>query len=305
MVAIPTTFKLLLLLVYSVEMQIIEDVNKSGGIELHGRNEILSRKKRFIIFPEGSSFQLGESEKVNEFILLAIYYFEFYKWKLFLFCTTFPLVSPIGDIVLWGYTAALAWELPQDPYSPFDHHADPLHRRMDSKVVYYTDEDGKVIYRRPYKRKAIVNPAFAKRSVDVDASQIEKEKYGIDRKQMHASKNRRAILNSTDYEQQTVEFHRTSRVSLYQKIETMLQGLGANGKHCMLKTLCIVGKTNDHPQGAFLQEILRAVFTLPQGGSDEFQKEYEAAHYAKESCDELYPDCDQTVLEANYPTLNY
>lgn len=37
--------------------------------------------------------------------------------------------------------------------------------------------------------------------------------------------------------------------------------LGANGKHCMLKTLCIVGKTNDHPQGAFLQEILRAVFT--------------------------------------------
>nr|XP_021203319.1 uncharacterized protein LOC101745712 [Bombyx mori] len=280
MVAIPTTFKLLLLLVYSVEMQIIEDVNKSGGIELHGRNEILSRKKRFIIFPEGSSFQL-------------------------VFCTTFPLVSPIGDIVLWGYTAALAWELPQDPYSPFDHHADPLHRRMDSKVVYYTDEDGKVIYRRPYKRKAIVNPAFAKRSVDVDASQIEKEKYGIDRKQMHASKNRRAILNSTDYEQQTVEFHRTSRVSLYQKIETMLQGLGANGKHCMLKTLCIVGKTNDHPQGAFLQEILRAVFTLPQGGSDEFQKEYEAAHYAKESCDELYPDCDQTVLEANYPTLNY
>lgn len=56
----------------------------------------------------------------------------------------------IGDIFLWGVTAALAWELPQDPYSPFNHKADPLHRRMDSKMIKYIDEGGKIIYKRPY-----------------------------------------------------------------------------------------------------------------------------------------------------------
>ncbi|KAL4717378.1 hypothetical protein ACJJTC_017265 [Scirpophaga incertulas] len=98
---------------------------------------ILSRKKRFLVFPEGSSVQL-------------------------VFCNTFPNISPIGDILLWGYTAALAYELPQDPYSPFDHHADPLHRRADTKSIYFTDEDGKVLLKKPYHKKFLVNPAFRK-----------------------------------------------------------------------------------------------------------------------------------------------
>lgn len=37
--------------------------------------------------------------------------------------------------------------------------------------------------------------------------------------------------------------------------------LGVNGKHCVLKTLCLVGKVQDDPQGMFFQEIMRAVFT--------------------------------------------
>lgn len=62
------------------------------------------------------------------------------------------MIFKISDIFLWGNTAALAWELPQDPYSPFNHKADPLHRRMDSKVIYYLDEDGRVINKTPYKK---------------------------------------------------------------------------------------------------------------------------------------------------------
>lgn len=61
------------------------------------------------------------------------------------------MLIEIGDIFLYGNTAALAWELPQDPYSPFDHHADPLHRRIDSKIIYY-DEDGKIVLKRPYRK---------------------------------------------------------------------------------------------------------------------------------------------------------
>ncbi|KAG6451064.1 hypothetical protein O3G_MSEX006931 [Manduca sexta] len=254
------------------------DVN--GTEVLEGKSEVLSRRKRFIIFPEGSSFQL-------------------------VFCTTYPMLTMIGDIFLYGNTAALAWELPQDPYSPFNHRADPLHRRVDSKVIYYTNDDGRILYKRPYKRKPIVNPAFAKRSVDsANTDQIVKsvENFKIDRKQMHGSKNNRWFLNSSG---PSDRLHRSSRLSLYQKIETMLRGLGTDGKQCLLKTLCVIGKTNNDPQGTFLQEILRAVFSLPKGATEEVYREYEAAHYASESCDALFPECNEAPLESNSPILSY
>uniref|UniRef100_A0A2A4IX15 Uncharacterized protein n=1 Tax=Heliothis virescens TaxID=7102 RepID=A0A2A4IX15_HELVI len=215
------------------------------------------------------------------------------------------MLHGIGDIFLYGSTAALAWELPQDPYSPFNHHADPLHRRVDTKTIYYTDEDGRIIDKRPYHRKPIANPAFAKRSVDGPDKKGTLEKFKIDRKQMHASENKREYLNER-MEERSVEFHRSSRAALYQKIETMLHGLGVNGKHCVLKTLCLVGKTQDYPQGMFFQEIMRAVFTLPKNsrGVDK-HVEYDAAHSAAGSCEELYPECDEPPLEPESPRFAY
>ncbi|KAL0821270.1 hypothetical protein ABMA28_005870 [Loxostege sticticalis] len=248
---------------------------------------VLSRRKRFLVFPEGSSVQL-------------------------VFCNTFPHVTPIGDILLWGYTAALAYELPQDPYSPFNHKADPLHRRSDSKMIYYTNDDGKIIYKRPYTRKFIVNPAFAKRSVDgaLSSPQFKKgmrEKFKIDRKQMHASKNKRQFLKSERMEPRTVEFHRSSRGALYQKIEAALRGLGGNGKECLLKTLCLVGQAQPDAQGVFLQEILRAVFTLPKtkSGPDDDYKEYDEAFTQAKPCHEAYPDCVSPLQEPGLPELSY
>nr|XP_053611530.1 uncharacterized protein LOC128675849 [Plodia interpunctella] len=261
-------FMIFACLFFSVNAQSL-DVNETK-IE-DSSSVVLSRRKRFIVFPEGSSLQL-------------------------VFCTTYPLVLSIGDIFLWGNTAALAFELPQDPYSPFMHHADPLHRRMDSKAIYYTDEDGKVLYKRPYKRKFMVNPAFAKRSVDATEDQFETEirgKFEIDRKQMHASKNKRKFLKSEHMEGRSVEFHRSSRGVFYQRTETMLRGLGLNGRECLLRTLCLVGQNLDAPQGSLLQEILRAVFTLPKSKiKDENFTDYDKALSASQPCDVLYPDCD-------------
>nr|XP_049702279.1 uncharacterized protein LOC110370341 [Helicoverpa armigera] len=267
-----------LLIVLGVQTK--AEVNDTEEVTVYKKSEILSRKKRFLIFPEGSSLQL-------------------------VFCTTYAMVFSIGDIFLYGSTAALAWELPQDPYSPFNHHADPLHRRVDTKTIYYTDEDGRIIDKKPYHRKPIANPAFAKRSVDEPDKKGTLEKFKIDRKQMHASENKREYLNGR-MEKRSVEFHRSSRAALYQKIETMLHGLGVNGKHCVLKTLCLVGKTQDHPQGMFFQEIMRAVFTLPKNsqGVDKLV-EYDAAHSATESCDELYPECDEPPLEPDAPRFAY
>lgn len=66
-------------------------------------------------------------------------------------CITYPTLFNIGEIFLLGTSAALAWELPQDPYSPYKHHADPLHRRVD-KTFYFTNKKGNTILEDPHKR---------------------------------------------------------------------------------------------------------------------------------------------------------
>ncbi|XP_047506456.1 uncharacterized protein LOC125050573 [Pieris napi] len=224
-------------------------------ISCYGHEEnsdyVLSRKKRFLIFPEGSSFQL-------------------------VLCTTYPALTTIGDIFLWGNTAALAFELPQDPYSPFHHKADPQHRRIDSKHIYYVDENGKILYKQPYQRKLLVNPAFAKRSA-----------IKVDRKKMHLSQTRPGF-NDLDHNQ--IDFHRSSRTQLYEKLEVMMQGLGGNGRACLLKTMCMYRESAHGPQGGFLHEILRSVYTLPKSRSeDDFYQEYD--EISSEKCNELYPEC--------------
>lgn len=69
-----------------------------------------------------------------------------------------------------------------------------------------------------------MNPAFAKRSANWPDKKGTLEKFKIDRKQMHASENKREYLKSERMTQLSVEFHRSSRASLYQKIETLLHG---------------------------------------------------------------------------------
>ncbi|CAH2087610.1 unnamed protein product [Euphydryas editha] len=223
--------------------------------------KVLSRRKRFIIFPEGSSFQL-------------------------VFCLAYPGIS-LREIVFWGITAALAYELPQDPYSPFNHKADPLHRRMDTKTIYFMDYDGKIIDQKPYKKKFIANPAFAKRSVDGLVS----PEFKIDVKQIHASKHTREFLKGVHLD--GVDFHRSSRARLYQQIEALLDGSGSDGRSCLLKTLCLIGQTENSPQGFFVEEILRAVFTLPKSNRiDDVDEEYDAAFSATQSCEQLYSNCN-------------
>ncbi|XP_047995910.1 uncharacterized protein LOC125233824 [Leguminivora glycinivorella] len=236
-----------------VSAVVSESYNHSVGFS---ESKVLSRRKRFLVYPEGSSLQL-------------------------VFCLSFPTIFDIGDIFQFGYTAALAYELPQDPYSPAMHHADPLHRRVDTKMIYFTDDKGKVLWGKEYHRKPLVNPAMAKRSLKTP-----------DRRRMHASQHTRRFLKNVDGR---AEFHRTARAKLYPKIETVLQAIGSNGRDCVLRTLCRVGQTQHQPQGSFLDEIMRAVFTLPKGSYSFDLEEYDRAHSATESCAELYPDCEDSA----------
>ncbi|KAJ8714701.1 hypothetical protein PYW07_002926 [Mythimna separata] len=254
---------------------ISENVRDNGNNtvnEIHEENEgsrALSRRKRFVIFPDGSSLQL-------------------------VFCCQTMALIPIGDIFLFGNTAGLAWSLPTDPkiFHMFKKDGTALRRSDDVRTINYLDDKGRIIAKVPYKRRLIVNPAFSKRSIEDDTLSFkEKLKQKIDRKKMHERHLNTDHLKA-HLDKDSIEFHRSNRVDLYSKIEKLLSAMGRDGRQCVLYKLCEAAQ-RAHRQGTFLQEFLRAVFTLPKG--EEFiydeHKEYDSAHVETDDCLTKYPGC--------------
>ncbi|XP_053611525.1 uncharacterized protein LOC128675844 [Plodia interpunctella] len=231
---------------------------------IHDSSKLLSRRKRYLTFPDGSSFQV-------------------------VFCAQNQGYLQIGNVVWFGNTAALAWELPSDPkfFAIFKEHKKLFengHRRSDvSRYVYYLDDNGNVIAKKPYKRKPFVNPAFAKRSVDMNTS--------FTKKKLHQLRRKTEILKNIPPD--SVQFHREGRKTLYEKIETFLNSMGWNGDECILRFLCEAGKENTQ-QGAFLEEIFRATFSLPVGPQfdQEKHKRYDVAHGSRGDCAAMYSRCE-------------
>nr|XP_049702284.1 uncharacterized protein LOC126055746 [Helicoverpa armigera] len=259
------------LVLQTVISENVKDNGNNTVNEFHEENEgsrALSRRKRFVIFPDGSSLQL-------------------------VFCCQTAALIPIGDIFLFGSTVGLAWNLPTDPsiFHTFKDFERPLRRSDVVKTINYLDEDGRLIAKVPYKRRLIVNPAFSKRSVeDKSMSYKEKLKLKIDRKKMHEKHFKLDYLKHHNLDKNSIDFHRRNRVELYGKIEKMLEAMGRDGRQCVLYKLCEAAQRHTQ-QGTFVQEFLRAVFTLPKG--EEFQrdehKDYDKAHVETENCSELYP----------------
>ncbi|CAB3244856.1 unnamed protein product [Arctia plantaginis] len=269
------------LLVIQTVISEYEDQSENSTVNrLHEKEEVsrtLSRRKRFIIFPEGSSLQL-------------------------VFCTQAMAWIPIGDIFLYGNTIALAWTLPSDPmYLNMFKTYERANRRNDvvTKTLNYVDEDGRIIAKVPYKPKLIVNPAFAKRSVDdKQMSFKEKLKTKIDRKKMHEKQINRDYLKVEYMDKDAIEFHRSNRLDLYQKLETLFTGLGGDGRQCVLYKLCEAAQRR-RGQGTFLEEFLTVVFTLPKGKEFDLEEhqEYDAAHTPSDDCSTRLPKGKEFDLE--------
>ncbi|XP_022824828.1 uncharacterized protein LOC111355278 [Spodoptera litura] len=263
------------LVLQTVISENVRDNGNNTANEFHEENEgsrALSRRKRFVIFPDGSSLQL-------------------------VFCCQTMALIPIGDIFLFGSTLGLAWNLPTDPsiFTNLKEYERPLRRNDVVKTINYLDEDGHLIAKVPYKKRIIVNPAFAKRSIEVDdtLSFKEKLKLKIDRKKMHERHLKLDYLKAQHLDKNSIEFHRSNRVDLYEKIEKLLSATGRDGRQCVLYRLCEAAK-RPSSQGTFIQEFFRAVFTLPKG--EEFQydelKEYDTAHVETDDCSARYPGCE-------------
>ncbi|XP_050563455.1 uncharacterized protein LOC126912945 [Spodoptera frugiperda] len=244
--------------------------------ENNGKSKVLSRRKRFLIFPDGSSFQL-----------------------VFLYQT--PVLIPIGDIFLFAETAGLAWLLPTDPtiFHTLKEYERPLRRSDVVKTINYLDEDGRLIAKVPYKRKLIITPVLGKRSIDDHLVSPIKEKPKINRKMMHRNHFKTGHLKIHSLDKNSKEFHRKNRLELYQKFEKLLITMGRDGRQCVLYKLCEAAQRAPR-QGTFLQEFLRAVFTLPKGTefNKEEHREYDKAHVANVDCVARYPGCEE-VHESN------
>ncbi|CAH0718158.1 unnamed protein product, partial [Brenthis ino] len=201
------------------------------------------------------------------------------------FCVQTSALIPIGDIFLYGNTAALAWNLPTEAKDllMFKEDKNTARRRRDEET-YFTNVSG--------KRSAIVNPALAKRSVDENMTFKEKLKIKIDRAKMHERKLKRDFLNKQHLDHDSVEFHRSTRVGLYEKLIPLITALGGDGRQCVLYKLCESARFSR--QGTFLEEFLRVVFTLPKGREfqDNAYREYDSAHTETDDCTTLYPGCD-------------
>nr|XP_026493419.1 uncharacterized protein LOC113398749 [Vanessa tameamea] len=123
----------------------------------------------------------------------------------------------------------------------------------------------------------------------------EKLKIKIDRTKMHQRQSKRDFLKKDNMDRASVEFHRNSRVGLYEKLVPFITALGGDGKQCVLYKLCETARISR--QGTFLQELLRVVFTLPKGEEfeEENHKNYDKAHVASDDCASLYPGCDVDI----------
>ena len=90
----------------------------------------------------------------------------------------------------------------------------PIQPNAKKQFIKKYDTSYRKYWKKPaHRRKIIINPAIAKRSVDK-----------VDRKIMHHVQKDRDYLKAENMDWKSVEFHRTSRKTLYEKIERLLRG---------------------------------------------------------------------------------
>ncbi|XP_031636178.1 uncharacterized protein LOC116349064 [Contarinia nasturtii] len=327
---------------------------------------VLSRKRRYLIFPPGSSMQI-------------------------VYDTYHPIVGYSNYLTL-GITAAMAWELPSEPIYLDEQLRDqyemgelPLLHRNDKNVTnvqyvlpskknaadanhinYYTNipkekftndknqyqSPSKSYYQSGYKPSSYMAQAANAQSnsnkiqqyisyADSLMKQFKKitekipqnrplstkdfqeftnilsENVKANRKVdsnyqrrtnyahiIHPAFKKRSIDELTPLEKFDLNLHRNSRHALYKQINTFLKTQGSKGDQCVLKMLCETGqrKHNVEPE-SMVVELLRTVFTLPEPlepTTHPMHGKYDEAHASTENCQQLYPDCKESVWNSKY-----
>ncbi|CAG9772593.1 unnamed protein product [Ceutorhynchus assimilis] len=257
-----------------------------------GKSTTLSRQRRYLTFPEGSSFQVV---------------FDF----------TVPSVAIEGNVFTFGNTAAMAWELPSKPITfdgkrkddekPEITTSEPIPEYLDHDpatdpkwappmVWDYSDNlnwatDTDRVYSNPYQHQQF-HDNYNGYYNNNPSRFWSRTNYG-------RSMSQPAPLKSKSYATEAHHIHRRSKRELYKRVEKLLTAMTRDGKVCVLKAICQVHKLPEE-KGTMWEEIVKAIF---KSRYDKYPEEdhYDKAANENHDCDEMYPSCDGHVLSFGTP----
>ncbi|XP_066251439.1 uncharacterized protein [Euwallacea similis] len=289
----------------------------------NGNRTYLSRKRRYLVFPQGSSFQL-------------------------VYDLAYPSVDGRGFFV-YGNTASMAWELPSTPVFldkkymkkeepqptttilPYLDH--PVHHGHDDWLAPLSWDIGENGDFPGWKSKADEGPLYSwnydtkLHSVDSFRGSTYNKPifngYQVPNQQKHRSKyhtqnfwnnvnnsqRRKKIGYSSPKLQRSHDvprnsiidmqhyhnIHRRTRRELYAKFEDFFTTFTSNGRTCLLKTICQISKSSKE-KGTFWEELLKIVFKVKPEGFYKDEDLYDAAANSSHNCEEIYSDCEGDVL---------
>ncbi|XP_066141701.1 uncharacterized protein [Euwallacea fornicatus] len=290
----------------------------------NGNRTYLSRKRRYLVFPKGSSFQLVDGR----------------------------------GFFVYGNTAGMAWELPSTPVfldKKYMKKEEPqttttMLPHLDHPVEYGHDDwqvpsiwDNGVSGDFPgWKSKADEGPVYSwnydtklhsfnnyRRPVNVDSlkgsayNQPTSNGYQGPHQQKYWPKyhnenfwnnvNNRQRSKKTGYSSQKLQrsndvarnfiidtqhyhnIHRRTRRELYAKFEDFFTTFTTNGRTCLLKTICQINKSSEK-KGTFWEELLKIVFKVKPEGFYKDEDLYDSAANSSHNCEEMYSECEGNVL---------
>ncbi|KAL1506075.1 hypothetical protein ABEB36_005506 [Hypothenemus hampei] len=325
-------FNSFLSIIYSTSGSLQSDIELQLG---KGNHTNLSRARRYLVFPEGSSFQL-------------------------VYDLAYPTLDGIGFFV-YGHTAALAWELPSTPIfldkkfkkkeepepttTMLPHLEHPDEYEHDWQPPETWNDPDKMDYQHfpDWKRKTGIisnyqNTAYNSKFGHIDRSPVSFyynpfDKYN--KRQFSYSNNRfpvqftsptKKLMSFRDYwsrnNAQRIhlayhpvqsdyynnelhhKIHRVTRRETYSKLEQLFAKFITGGRSCIFKLICQVNKWPKE-KGTLWEELLKTIFKVKL--YDTFDEDhYDQAANQQQNCDEMYPDCDGDIfgklLSAVYKT---
>ncbi|XP_050293766.1 uncharacterized protein LOC126734267 [Anthonomus grandis grandis] len=313
-------------IVYFYSVQVVGNLQDDIAARLKEGNQTgLSRKRRYLAFPEGSSFQV-----------------------VLVFDLAYPTLDGIGFYV-FGNTAGLAWELPsaqffideklkkkgkkkpepepqpEHPVVEYIEHPEEIQHFSDwQPPLKWTEQNPERIdyqspsgwinrfpvssYTSPFNSRVnqvggYFNPSIKNRINYINPYESNPKDYWG--KKSFQNQRRTAQFREFrpyQYANSDLDFdthyhnnlHRRSRRDLYGKLEHLFSSLIEDGKSCILKLIC---QTNKIPKGkgTLIDEFLKTLFKVKPDGFTDDEDHYDQAANLRHDCDNMYPTCEGNV----------
>ncbi|KAK0093918.1 hypothetical protein PV326_012342 [Microctonus aethiopoides] len=226
----------------------------------------LSRRKRYVVFPEGSSFSIA-------------------------LCMTVHTLTP-DNIFTEGLNWGISYDLPNESkpaIEPFlqlrkDHHSiDVKHRYSPVKI------DQRINNNNPFKYN----------DWNMDTSYYN----GLDggKKMMVKKKKNNYYYRRSDYDY----FKRRHRRELYNKLEVIMNAMGFDGRSCILRALCEASQRLMPRGNTLVEEMMRIAFSLPlkrallshEPNEHHIYTEAHRNGHNSVSCSNMYTGCSFSLID--------